>query len=71
MKIVVLGYLSVHKGSKLIWDLKSHDTTGLLEFHFRSVLESLTHLGVHHGTFAREELTDLLAEIRPAMIGVL
>jgi len=72
VKIVLLGNLSVHKGSKLIWDLKSRDTSGLLEFHFMgNVPESLSHLGIHHGTFAREELTDLLAEIRPAMVGVL
>jgi glycosyltransferase involved in cell wall biosynthesis len=71
IKIVVPGNLAVHKGSRLIEQLKAHDVENRIEFHFLGdVPEESEGLGIVHGSYERDEFANLVAGIGPAFVAV-
>lgn len=71
MKILFIGNVLRHKGSKIIKDLYELDQSNQIEFHFLgSTDESLNGIGIHHGKYRREDLVKHVAKIQPSFIGI-
>jgi GT2 family glycosyltransferase/glycosyltransferase involved in cell wall biosynthesis len=69
-RILVPGNLTRHKGAKVVRELVDLDD-GSLEFHFAGhVPDELATVGHNHGPYRREEFADLVASVRPSIIGI-
>jgi GT2 family glycosyltransferase/glycosyltransferase involved in cell wall biosynthesis len=71
VRILITGNFDRHKGGGLVAAMRELDTDERLELHFLGdVRPQYRHLGVMHGTYARETFLERVAEIRPAFIGI-
>lgn len=65
IQVLVLGNISIAKGSLLLKDMIINDTEKKLEFHFLGNTNGLTGFGIHHGTYSRDDVLSKIAEINP------
>lgn len=71
IKILFTGNILRHKGSMIIKELYDLDIEKNIEFHFLGTTdESLKNIGIHHGTYKREELYKKISLIKPSFIGI-
>ncbi len=66
IKVIVPGNISVAKGALLIKKMIEEDKENTLEFHFLGkVAPELNGLGIHHGTYTRDDVVEKIKEIQP------
>lgn len=65
------NYINVMKGSELIKKIKREDKNGLIEFHFLgNCQDNVEDYGISHGTFQRDDFSEIVANIKPSFIGI-
>lgn len=65
------NHLNVMKGSELIKNIKKEDKNDLIEFHFLgNCHDGLENYGISHGTFQRDDFSNMVAKIKPSFIGI-
>lgn len=70
-KILFLGNLYPQKGVSIIKKLSEVDDDENLEFHFLGFAPSeLSEIGVHHGTYENNQLSEHIKQIKPSFIGI-
>jgi glycosyltransferase involved in cell wall biosynthesis len=66
VKVIVPGNISQAKGALLIKKMIEEDKKNQLEFHFLGkVASELNGVGIHHGTYTREDIVGKIKEIKP------
>ncbi len=66
VKVIVPGNISQAKGALLIKKMIEEDKKNQLEFHFLGkVASELNGVGIHHGTYTREDIVEKIKEIKP------
>lgn len=66
IRVIVPGNISLAKGAALLKEIIDEDQTDLLEFHFLGQVSSeLSGLGIHHGTYTRDDIVEKINEIKP------
>ncbi|URN99824.1 glycosyltransferase [Leclercia adecarboxylata] len=66
IRVIVPGNISVAKGALLIKQIISQDKQNKLEFHFLGkVASELNGVGIHHGTYTRDDIVEKIKEIKP------
>ncbi|MDL2271169.1 glycosyltransferase, partial [Methanobrevibacter sp. OttesenSCG-928-I08] len=71
IKILFPGYISPHKGSLLIRDVKEVDKNNNFEFHFLgTTIPSLKKYGLDHGRYKRDDFGEIVNKIKPSFIGL-
>ncbi len=66
IKVIVPGNISVAKGALLIRKMIEEDKHNILEFHFLGkVASELNGLGIHHGTYTRDDIVEKIKKIQP------
>ncbi|AHX60273.1 glycosyltransferase [Aeromonas media WS] len=66
IRVIVPGNISLAKGAALIKEMIEEDQQNLLEFHFLGkVASELSGLGIHHGTYTRDDIVEKIKEIKP------
>jgi O-antigen biosynthesis protein len=71
VRLLVPGNLDAHKGVGYLRQMLSADTGGRLEVHLAGRLDGDTApLGTSHGVYERDGYHDLVAAIRPHVIGI-
>lgn len=71
IKILFIGNINVQKGSNIIKDLYEFDKNKMLEMHFLgNTIWELEKIGVHHGTYDRDNLLNEIKKIKPSFIGI-
>ena len=72
-RVLMLGnILPEYKGFKVARAIHELDTDGEIEFHFLGAAPAeAADIGIVHGRYKREELTDKIAEIAPSFVAIL
>lgn len=71
IKILFIGNINVEKGSNIIKDLYEFDKNNMLEIHFLgNTIWELEKIGIHHGTYDRDNLLNEIKKIKPSFIGI-
>lgn len=71
IKLLFIGNINNAKGSKVIKELYNFDKNNELEIHFLgNTVEELQDIGIHHGPYARDELSKRVEKIKPSFIGI-
>ena len=71
LKILFPGNTGPHKGANLIAQINKLDLENRIEFHFLGrVSKELDSIGIHHGTYARDDFDLHIKKIRPHYIGL-
>lgn len=72
IKILFPGFISQHKGSLLIKNIKKLDKADKLEFHFiGTTIPNLKKHGINHGRYNREDFGKIVGKIKPNYIAIL
>ena len=71
IKILFIGNTYLQKGSEIIKELYNLDKNHKLEIHFLGdVGPELKGIGIQHGRYERDDLKNLIGEIKPSFIGI-
>ena len=71
VKILFIGNTYLQKGSNIIKKLHDIDKKKRLEFHFLGdTAPELKDIGIHHGTYNRNDLIEHVSKIKPSFIGI-
>ena len=71
IKILFIGNINKQKGSEIIKELNELDKDSKLELHFLGkTISTLKNIGIHHGEYARDELSKEIQKIKPSFIGI-
>lgn len=71
IKILCIGNILEHKGSKIIENIHKLDIDSNIEFHFLGTIdENLKDIGIYHGTYELDNLKYLIEIIKPSFIGI-
>jgi GT2 family glycosyltransferase len=66
IKVLVPGNISIAKGALLIKEIIEEDDDDLFEFHFLGKVSSeLNEIGIHHGTYTRDDVVEKIKKIKP------
>ncbi len=66
LRLLVIGNLSVPKGSRQLRKLANLLDTDVFEFHFAGTIDRyLEGVGVYHGAYSREQVGELIERINP------
>lgn len=72
IKILFPGFISPHKGSLLIKEIKKLDKKNNFEFHFMgATIPDLKKYGYNHGRYKREMFGEIVNKIKPNYIGIM
>ena len=72
IKILFPGFISQHKGSLLIKEIKNLDKDNKLEFYFiGTTIPDISKCGTNYGRYEREEFGKIVSEIKPNLIGIM
>ena len=71
IKILFIGNINIQKGSEIINELNEVDKENRLELHFLgNTIWELEKVGIHHGTYDRDNLVNEIKKINPSFIGI-
>jgi len=71
IKILCMGNILRHKGSKIIEDIHNLDTDSNIEFHFLGTIDdNLKDVGIYHGIYEQDNLPNLINKIKPSFSGI-
>ena len=71
IKILFIGNINTQKGSEIIQELYDIDKNSNLEIHFLGkTIKELKNIGIHHGEYERDNLSNEIEKIKPSFIGI-